>query len=489
MKKLIYILFCSCALLACKADNFEENPSIKFNFGVEGTTRALDSSFELTDAVGVYNFNDTGVLYSNVLFANTASGFKSFEQMYYPSSNSVDFMAYYPYSETSEWTPSSVIPWQVFEAQWESLNYTNSDFMVANAENVANGTKSVALQFKHVMSKIEINFVPGLGYTAETLLAEEINVKIKNSNLTCNIDPTTSAITALSNVMDIEPTDHLKIVNGKVVGANAIVVPQTIPENTLFIEVEKSGIIYTYTTDKALECPQGKKLRFNLTITDMSIEFSSEIVDWAQGDPITGDGELEAETAVDYDKNVYDVVTIGAQKWLSKNLETMHFNDGTPIVLADMMEFMGHGAKEFHAVSTIGENTHILYNYKASISGKLCPYGWRLPSDADFKILIKHLTATNAGQKTKATTGWSDGASENPEYQGDGTTKFNAIPTGVANADAYGRLDFQNAKAGLWIEGIQGIKVYSYAWTYDSKTIKQEYGNPNSCLGVRCIKD
>lgn len=264
-------------LASCIKETNEAVSPIKFDFGIDQTTRAQDTSFELEDAVGLYNYSLTNdILYSNVLFANTAVGFKNFEPIYYHSPASVNFISYYPYSADMVWSPNALTNWSVSEYQWLERNYTDSDIMVAKAENVAEGTKQVNLNFSHLMSKIELNIIPGLGYTAEYIV-NNIEIRVVNTKRSCKINFLSSAISELDNAGDIEPTKNYVITNGVVKGAQAIIVPQVIPAGNLLIEVAVGGVKYTYRPSADFTFYQGKKTVFNLTVSDNGVKSSSEM--------------------------------------------------------------------------------------------------------------------------------------------------------------------------------------------------------------------
>ena len=92
----------------------------------------------------------------------------------------------------------------------------------------------------------------------------------------------------------------------------------------------------------------------------------------------------------------YRTVKIGSQVWMAENLKTTLFNDGTPIPLVK-------DDKEWENLTTPGycwyENTRgkyiepygALYNWFAVNTGKLCPVGWHVPSDAEWTTLTRFL--------------------------------------------------------------------------------------------------
>jgi uncharacterized protein (TIGR02145 family) len=134
-----------------------------------------------------------------------------------------------------------------------------------------------------------------------------------------------------------------------------------------------------------------------------------------------------------------------------------------------------------------------LYNYVAVSSGKLCPSGWRVPSDDDWKTLEKYLgmTATDADAKTwrgtdqgaqlKSTTGWGTG-------NGTNTTGFSAVPSGFRTynemyvglgVDGYWWTASPEGTDMAWVRGMS----MAFPMTY------RDIFNQGSGLAVRCIKN
>jgi hypothetical protein len=98
----------------------------------------------------------------------------------------------------------------------------------------------------------------------------------------------------------------------------------------------------------------------------------------------------------DIDGNEYGIVTIGNQIWMAENLRTTKFNDGTPIPLVTNHEawyklnspgycWYDNDEKKYRDVYGA------LYNWYAVNTGKLCPKGWHVPSDAEWTELITFL--------------------------------------------------------------------------------------------------
>ncbi len=111
------------------------------------------------------------------------------------------------------------------------------------------------------------------------------------------------------------------------------------------------------------------------------------------------------ETVTDIDLNVYQTVQIGDQIWMAENLKTTRYADGSDIPLVE-------GSVEWDALTATGKaycwydnsttNRDIyggLYTWSAAMNGAasseanpsgvqgVCPDGWHLPSDAEWKEL------------------------------------------------------------------------------------------------------
>ena len=90
----------------------------------------------------------------------------------------------------------------------------------------------------------------------------------------------------------------------------------------------------------------------------------------------------------DVDGNIYSTVLIGDYRWMTENLKSTRFNDGSEIPciedqwtwLRSYMAAYCYYQNNGNYADTLG----FLYNWYAVNSGKLCPAGWRVPSDKEW---------------------------------------------------------------------------------------------------------
>jgi uncharacterized protein (TIGR02145 family) len=98
----------------------------------------------------------------------------------------------------------------------------------------------------------------------------------------------------------------------------------------------------------------------------------------------------------DVEGNIYSTVKIGSQTWMQENLRTTKFNDNNPITLGtdnDIWTNTNNPAFCFYdnEASTYKIIYGALYNWNAVSSGKLCPLGYHIPTDSEWKQLELYL--------------------------------------------------------------------------------------------------
>ena len=216
----------------------------------------------------------------------------------------------------------------------------------------------------------------------------------------------------------------------------------------------------------------------------------------------------DGETVNDADGNLYHTITIGNQVWMAENLKTTKYSDGTAIRnitdnaqwIADTLGAYCNYDNDDENVDTYGR----LYNWYAVNSGKLCPTGFHIPTEAEWDVLVSSIhsdsiylfdnTRDSVGINLKAPFGWSNDGGGTDDY------KFRALPAGSRqNFDGsfndqgdYGywwSLDGTSRTEILGLDTLEmNIGYYRYL-TYFADNLKK--GDYSSALGlsVRCIKD
>ena len=151
--------------------------------------------------------------------------------------------------------------------------------------------------------------------------------------------------------------------------------------------------------------------------------------------------EISYGSMTDQDGNTYKTVEIGTQTWMAENLKTTKYNDNTaiPNVTGNSawINLTTPGYCWYNNDEAANKPLYgALYNWYTVKTGKLCPSGWHVPTDAEYKTLEMFLgmnqiqadgtlwRGTDQGTQLKDTTGWKTG--EN----GTNTSGFSALPGG-----------------------------------------------------------
>ena len=193
----------------------------------------------------------------------------------------------------------------------------------------------------------------------------------------------------------------------------------------------------------------------------------------------------------DIDGNTYKTIQIGSQIWMAGNLKTTKYSNGSEIPLVTGSEWdtmTTHGYCWYNNdYKSFGKIYGALYNWYAAETGKLCPAGWRVPSDDDWKTLSDYLGGElSAGGRLKET----------------GTVHWKGPNAGAANSDGFtalpgggrwviGRFDLINRRSYWWSTSVPDSVYDATAWMipHDESFLKRVPVLKGSGFSVRCIKD
>jgi uncharacterized protein (TIGR02145 family) len=198
-------------------------------------------------------------------------------------------------------------------------------------------------------------------------------------------------------------------------------------------------------------------------------------------------------TINDADGNIYHTVTIGTQVWMVENLKTTKYNDGTAIPLVTDGEAWGKLTTPGYCwynndAATFKATYGALYNWYAVNTGKLCPTGWHVPTDAEWTKLTTFLGGNGIAEggklKETGTSHW-----KSPNTGATNVKGFTALPGGYRGG--YGVAFYNVGSYGYWWSSTES-RSYS-AWRremgYDESDVSSNDGNKEAGCSVRCIRD
>jgi uncharacterized protein (TIGR02145 family) len=199
---------------------------------------------------------------------------------------------------------------------------------------------------------------------------------------------------------------------------------------------------------------------------------------------------------IDIDGNIYPTKSIGNQVWMASNLIVSKYNDGTtiPTIYNDWD----------WSVTENGSHNADRYNYYTIVdSRKLCPSGWHVPSDSEWKTLEIYLgmslsDADILGENRGSDEGGKLKMQSNNaynkkvwEYPNLGATNSSGFSSeGVAWRFASGSYSTFYYSTSFWtMSELDETSVLIRRLYYNSAKVARYTDEKNAGLCVRCIKD
>ncbi len=302
-----YVLFATAALILAACSNDDENLNnepveLRLSSGLGVETRATDVQNEqIANGETVYAWVDEsdGTPYINAweLTAKGNGGFRGTTQYFPQSGNNVNIYAIHGNFGTTTFTENetdfpTTLTHTVSGTQTDAADVAKSDLLYAFAQNVSrNNGPTVNLTFNHLLSKVLVKLKAGDGLDDTDLTGATLSIEGTMPDVSFALDKTTgiSAITAAGNTASITLTSSVSDY------AEAIIVPQTLANNTRFIQVTLSdGAELYYTLPQEVEFKSGKKYTYDITVNLTELTVISTITDWATDDAYSGDDNGQA---------------------------------------------------------------------------------------------------------------------------------------------------------------------------------------------------
>lgn len=196
-------------------------------------------------------------------------------------------------------------------------------------------------------------------------------------------------------------------------------------------------------------------------------------------------------TVNDIEENVYNVVTVGKQIWMSENLKTTSYNTGEAIPLVeDEAKWAGLTTPAFcwykNDEDAFNPTYGALYNWYSVNTGKLCPSGWHVPGDEEWTELTTFLGGEEiAGGKLKeaSQTYWVE-----PNFGATNESGFSAFPGGFRYKD--GKFFDLGFSAYWWSSKEYSAERAWFRFLYYNDGVTYRFNNvKKNGFSVRCIKD
>ena len=261
---------------------------------------------------------------------------------------------------------------------------------------------------------------------------------------------------------------------------------------------------------------------FGYTLLDVSPDMTYYVRAFASAGSVTYYGEVKSFTTpvtlvpkvMDVDGNIYYSVKIGDQVWMGSNLKATRYSDGSPVPrVEDQQEWFDFSIYTsaycwYENYGAIGATYGALYTWPAAmryvsaddvkpgnVQG-VCPDGWHIPSDTEWKQLEIYLGMSLENSDAE---GWR-GTDEGGKLKQRGTQQWQAPNTGATDASGFTAIPggwrdgagyFRNLGTGtrFWSSTNSGYYSWMRELDYKSSQVYRGIKGLYEGIQVRCVRD
>jgi len=197
-------------------------------------------------------------------------------------------------------------------------------------------------------------------------------------------------------------------------------------------------------------------------------------------------------TVTDSEGNIYNTIGIGYQEWMTGNLKSVVYRNGTdsiPLAESDSLWgtmttpaycwYAGDSAANYDPYGA-------LYNWYAVNTGNLCPAGWHVPTNDDINELVNYVGGSGAAGGLLKETGTVHWNSPNTGAK----DKYGFTARGGGKRSDEGVFDFVKVEANWWTSteySTLNASYFNILFNYGNSF--QAYLSKKTGMSVRCVKD
>lgn len=159
----------------------------------------------------------------------------------------------------------------------------SNNIQVASDGVIEDKNANVDLTFKHALSKVTINIIPGDGFATNEITSGDPVVKLVEFMQKGTVDITDGTVSALNTAATFEP-NSITANTGAELSYQSLILPQKKDANTTLVKITLNGIEYEakYPTD--FEFKAGQNHVLNITLAKTALKLSATIAEWVDGD-------------------------------------------------------------------------------------------------------------------------------------------------------------------------------------------------------------
>lgn len=524
MKRYMLFVMAAMALAACQQKETDA-PVAPGRLVVEPIiTKATEVNFEAGDRIGLTVIADGAVdnYATNECLTFASDVFSGDLEWYADVYTKADLHAYYPYA--SDGVPQA---YYTFYDQTEGIG--PADFMAASKSGVLPTVNSVAMVFRHMMTKLVVNVDNQSGSEIES-------IGIEGTPRATGFDLVNMALTDFIGELPEESTGPVvayEAVAGKM--WQAIVIPHS---NAMSIVITLSNKKVLTQPLAAMTLKSGGQYTINARVLpdNAIVSASGEIQNWTDEGEIGFEGEGSSEDLpitfaeydgyFEYDGVRYNTVALAdGNTWMAENLR---FIPRGRTVSSDPAEDAGIWYPGANASKTadpaLAETLGLLYDAATAFGVSeitadnaatfegcqgICPPGWHVPTVADMTGLVGHcsnsaLVNTEGAYYDAGIKGASIAALKEAGFDWQFASmrnKANTTGTGsytVTNYnDIYGVMSYligssMHNQPSFNADGtLKNVQYYYMMPTYNASNEKVTVAFANFLSGssLRCVKD